>query len=66
VIQEGEIAIPVTTRYEDYREIHGVRVPLQETSTNEQSGQAIAHYKTTEVNIDVADEFFILTPPTSQ
>jgi CubicO group peptidase (beta-lactamase class C family) len=61
-IQEGGIGIPITTQYEDYREVHGVRTAFRVISSNEHSGQLIIQSETIEVNLDIDDEFFILTP----
>jgi len=63
VITEGGIGIPITTRYEDFREVHGIRTAFRAISSNEQSGQIIIQSETIEVNLDIDDEFFILTPP---
>jgi CubicO group peptidase (beta-lactamase class C family) len=62
-IQEGDIGIPITTLYEDYRELNGVRTSFRAISSNENSGQVIIQIETIEVNLDIDDEFFILTPP---
>jgi len=61
-IQEGGIGIPITTQYEDYREVHGVRTSFRAISSNEHSGQVIIQIETIEVNLDIDDEFFTLTP----
>ena len=63
VFLEG--GIPVAIRYEDYRELHGVRMPLRIISDNERSGRVIAEYEAIEVNLDIDDEFFVLTAPES-
>jgi len=62
-IQEGGIGIPVTTRFEDFREVHGIRVPSRSISSNENSGRTIVEDETIETNIQLDDDFFILTPP---
>jgi len=62
VLQEGGIGIPVTTQYEDYREVHGVRIPFRAISSNEHSGGMTVQYESIEVNLDIDDNFFILTP----
>ncbi len=62
VILEGGIGIPITTQYEDYREVHGIRTSFRAISSNEQSGQVIIQGESIEVNLDIDDEFFILTP----
>jgi CubicO group peptidase (beta-lactamase class C family) len=61
-IQEGGIGIPVTTQYEDFREIHGLRIPFRAVSSNEQTGRTIVQYETIEVNLSIDDSFFVLTP----
>jgi len=63
VLQEGGIGIPITTLYEDYREVNGVRMSFRAISSNEHSGQVIVQAEAIEVNLDIDDEFFILTPP---
>ncbi len=62
-IQEGGIGIPVTTRSEDFREVDGIRSPLRSVSSNEQTGQTIVEETAIETNIQLDDDFFILTPP---
>jgi CubicO group peptidase (beta-lactamase class C family) len=62
-IQEGGIGIPVTTRSEDFRDVHGIRVPSRAIASNEQTGRTIVEDETIETNIQLDDDFFILTPP---
>jgi len=62
-IHEGGIGIPVTIRSEDFREVHGIRVPARSISSNEQTGRTIVEDETIETNIQLDDDFFILTPP---
>jgi CubicO group peptidase (beta-lactamase class C family) len=62
-MQEGGIGIPVTIRSEDFREVHGIRIPSRSISSNEQSGRTIVEDETIETNIQLDDDFFILTPP---
>jgi hypothetical protein len=62
-IQEGGIGIPVTTRSEDFREVHGIRTPSRSIASNEQSGRTIVEDETIEVNIQLDDNFFLLTAP---
>jgi len=61
-VQEGGIGIPITTLYEDYREVNGVRMSFRAISSNELSGQIVIQGEAIEVNLDIDDEFFILTP----
>jgi hypothetical protein len=62
-MQEGGIGIPVTTRFEDFSEVHGIRVPSRAIASNEQTGRTIVEDETIETNIQLDDDFFILTPP---
>jgi CubicO group peptidase (beta-lactamase class C family) len=62
-IQEGGIGIPVTIRFEDFREVHGIRVPFRSIASNEETGRTIIEDETIETNIELDDDFFILTPP---
>ncbi|MBA7467498.1 D-aminopeptidase [subsurface metagenome] len=62
-LQEGGIGIPVTTRSEDFREVYGIRVPSRAISSNELTGRTIVEDETIENNVQLDDDFFILTPP---
>jgi len=62
-LQEGGIGIPITIRSEDFREVYGIRVPLRSITSNEQTGRTIVEDETIETNIQLDDDFFILTPP---
>jgi CubicO group peptidase (beta-lactamase class C family) len=62
-IQEGGIGIPVTTRFEDFREVHDIRSPSRSIASNEETGRTIVEDEVIETNIQLDDEFFILTPP---
>ena len=55
--------IPVLSRYEDYREVHGIRIPFRIVSSNESSGQDVVQYDTFEANFEVNDDIFTLSPP---
>ncbi len=59
-LSEGDIGIPMVTRFEDYREFRGVRIPFRGTTSNEASGSTIIRYQIIEVNIDVENDFFLL------
>jgi hypothetical protein len=43
--------------------VHGIRVPARAISSNEQTGRTIVEDETIETNIQLDDDFFILTPP---
>lgn len=63
VMQEGGIGIPVTTLYEDYREVDGIYMSFRSVSSNEQTGRTIVQWNNIEVNLNYSDDFFILEPP---
>jgi len=62
-IQEGGIGIPVTTRFEDFGEVHGIRIPSRSIASNEETGRTIVEDVAIETNIQLDDDFFVLTPP---
>ena len=61
VLAQAGIAIPVVDLYEDFREIHGIRIPFRSISSNEASGRAVIQYDTIEVDVEVSDDIFTLT-----
>ncbi len=63
VLGLGGIDTPVGSRYEDYREVHGVRIPFRLVSSDEESGRTIIQYDTIEANVEVDDDIFTLSPP---
>ena len=52
--------IQIVTRFEDYREFQGLRIPYRAISSNEFSGSEITRIENIDVNLDVEDSFFIL------
>jgi CubicO group peptidase (beta-lactamase class C family) len=62
-IVEGGIGIPVTTRFEDFREVYGIRVPSRSIASNEETGRIIIEDEAIETNIQLDDDFFVLTEP---
>ena len=62
-IQEGGIGIPVTTRFEDFGEVHGIRIPSRSIASNEETGRTIVEDETVETNIELDEGFFVLTAP---
>ena len=60
VLAKGGIGVPVVERYEDYRQIHGIRIPFRLVSSNEWSGRAVIQYDTIEANVEVNDDIFTL------
>jgi CubicO group peptidase (beta-lactamase class C family) len=64
ILAEGYIGIPVVSYYEDYREVHGVRIPFRTISENEYTGRSTVQFDAFEVNLDVDDEgIFTLVEP---
>ena len=63
-LQEGGIGITITTQYEDFREIDGLRIPFRAISSNEQTGRTFVQYDKIEINLNIDDQFFILKAPT--
>jgi CubicO group peptidase (beta-lactamase class C family) len=61
-IVEGGIGIPVTTRFENFHDVYGIRVPSRSIASNEETGRTIIEDETIEPNIQLDDDFFILTP----
>jgi CubicO group peptidase (beta-lactamase class C family) len=62
-MQEVGIGIPITTQFEDFQEMHGIRIPLRSIASNEQTGRTIFEDQAIETDIELDDDFFILTPP---
>jgi CubicO group peptidase (beta-lactamase class C family) len=62
-IQEGGIGIPVTTRSEGFRDVYGIRVPARSIASNEETGRTIVKDEAIETNIQLDDDFFLLSPP---
>ena len=63
VLAQGGVRIRVVNRYEDYREVHGIRIPFRIVSSNEESGRTVLQYDTIEANVEVSDDIFTLRPP---
>jgi CubicO group peptidase (beta-lactamase class C family) len=63
-LQEGGITFPITTLYEDYRDIQGVRIAYREISSNEQTGRIITTYEVLTSNAATPPGFFTLPLPT--
>ena len=63
VIALGGIGIPMVSRFEDFREVHGIRIPFRLVSSNEESGRTVIQYDTIEANVEVNDDIFTLSPP---
>ena len=62
-LAKGGIGIPVVSRYEDYREVHDIRIPFRFIFSNEWSGRTVIQYDTIEANVEVNDDIFTLSPP---
>jgi len=51
------------TRYEDFREVHGLRIPFRIISENESSGRTVMQFEKIDTNLKINDEIFTLSPP---
>jgi len=66
---ENTIVLPeigglrATTINEDFRDVHGMRLPYRSIESNEQTGQTILEVERVEVNVELDEELFILRPP---
>lgn len=54
----GGLMIPVTSTYEDFREVAGLRIPFTTTSWTEQSGSVVISIGASEVDVDAEDDWF--------
>lgn len=54
--------LPVTTLLEDYREVHGLRLPYRRIESNEQTGKTVYVIDKVEADIPLPDDFFVLRP----
>ena len=63
---QGGVRIPVVSFYEDYREVHGMRIPFRVVARIESSdpSRTVIQYDTIEINVEVNDDIFTLSPPT--
>jgi len=43
--------------------VYGIRIPSRSIASNEATGRTIVEDETIETNIQLDDDFFILTPP---
>jgi CubicO group peptidase (beta-lactamase class C family) len=58
ILSGGAVMIPVTTVYEDFRELAGMRIPFRVTSSNDQTGSAIIELETVEFDLDADSAWF--------
>jgi len=56
-------ALPTSTRYGDYREVHGLRIPFSVTSTNDANGRTELRLDSIEIDQAAPEGIFTLTPP---
>jgi hypothetical protein len=54
----GGLMIPVTTTFEDFREVAGLRMPFTTTSWTEQNGSAVVLIDRIETDIAAEDDWF--------
>jgi len=52
--------LPISFRYKDYRDVHGLRIPFRVISESEQQGNIIFEFEKFETGLDIQDSFFDL------
>jgi len=62
VLQEGGIGILITVTYEDFHEVHGIRMAARSISTNEQTGRTITSEEAMEISLQFDEALFSLEP----
>ena len=55
--------MPVVDSYEDYRNVHGMRIPYRSIESNEATGRTIFEVESVEINLDLDEDTFIIRPP---
>jgi hypothetical protein len=58
-------SIPVTTMYENYQEIHGLRIPHKITVKNDFNGESVFEFESMDADLNLNQDLFILNNPTS-
>jgi hypothetical protein len=66
VLITGGIGIPMVSRFEDYREVHNIRIPFRTITSNESSGRTVVQYDAIETNLEFDDYIFILDLPSKE
>jgi hypothetical protein len=60
MIQGTSSQPPVSFQYEDYRDVHGLRIPFRVISSSEHQGDIISEFNNVEIGLDLHDSFFDL------
>ncbi len=60
VIFPGLGGLPVTTIHEDFREVHGMRIPYRTIESNDQTGRTVYVVEDFEINLDLDESVFVL------
>ena len=63
VLVPGVGGLPVETRFEDFREVGGLRMPFRSIEKNQMAGRSIAEITEIETGIVVEAEVFRMSPP---
>jgi hypothetical protein len=58
VVIPNVASLPMTTTYEDYRDVEGARLPFRSVESNEQTGRTIYEVERVEVNVAVKPDAF--------
>ncbi len=53
----------MTTNYEDYRVVHGMRIPYRRIESNEATGRTVYDVENVEINLDLNEDTFIIRAP---
>jgi hypothetical protein len=48
----SRMQLPTTFRYEDYREVHGLRIPFRIISSSEFTGKTVLQFKKIEAGLE--------------
>ena len=51
---------PISFQYEDYRDVHGLRIPFRVISESEHQGNIIYEFENAEIGLDIKDSLFDL------
>lgn len=67
ILVPGSImSLPLTYEYDDYREVHGVRIPHRIVNSNDATGRTIMRVDEVEKGLKMEDIFFFLDFPSDQ
>jgi CubicO group peptidase (beta-lactamase class C family) len=56
-------SLPTIARFEDYRDVDGMRLPFRQIESNDQTGRTVYQFETIEPDVQVDDAMFVLRRP---